>query len=106
MEQGEPRETLTPRTVRRGQEDPDGEPSSPYVHRKLRADSSPKEVAYQLRTRSVYKQGQEVLRRDEQNDVIPSQENQETALLNTEHLECNTHTTVQSTDPYNLRKRL
>jgi hypothetical protein len=101
-------EALTPRSVRRGQGDPDWEPSSVYLQRKLRADSSPKEVAYQLRTRPVYKPESEVQECNRRTSATQSLENRET-VLDTQSVgpvEPSNQTTLPTNPSYNLRRRI
>jgi hypothetical protein len=103
----EQEEIHTPSPVRSGQCDPEWEPDSAHLRRKLRAGNSAREVTYQLRSRPVYEPGIEEQRREEPSSATSSQSIREPVPevpTPTQGEDSDQATTVHGY-PYNLRSR-
>ena len=103
----DPSEAPTASPVTSGQCDPDWDPGSLYMQRKLRADNSSTETAYQLRTRPVNRSRPVERRCEEPGSTSRSQNNQETVQLAQKGEQPNfTNPTMEQTGhSYNLRSR-
>jgi transposase InsO family protein len=80
------------------QGDPEGQPESTHSQRKLRNDSSLKDITYQLRSRTIDKRDNEPLSRKPSEDTSADQP--------TQQLDFDDHLLSQPTHSYNLRKRV
>ena len=100
-------EADSPSLVIRGQYDPDWDPGSQYLRRKLRADNSPQAVTYQLCTRPRNRSGPEESRREEPGSDANSLSNldvaRETQMATS--LENNDSPDTTADYTYNLRSR-
>ena len=100
-------ETDSPSSVRRGQYDPDWDPGSQYLRKKLGADNSPQEVTYKLRTRQKSRSGPEESRREEPASDTNSLSNLDVACETqiATHFANNDSTNTAADYTYNLRSR-
>ena len=100
-------EADSPRLVMRGQYDPDWDPGSRYLRRKLRADNSSQAATYQLRTRPRNRSGPEESSREEPDSDASSLSNldvaRETQMATNFGNNDSPDTTADYT--YNLRSR-
>ena len=106
-EENKSEESDSPSLVKRGQYDPDWDPGSQYLRRKVRADNSSQAVTYQLRTRQRNRSGPEESRREEPSSDTDCLSNldvaRETQMATGFENNGSTDTTADYT--YNLRSR-
>jgi hypothetical protein len=106
-EENDLEETDSPSRVIRGQYDPDWDPSSRYLWKKLRADNKLQGVTYQLRTRQNTGSGPEGSRREElssgTNSLSSSDVTREAQIATRSEDNDSTDTAARYT--YNLRSR-